>query len=333
MLSPLTHLVNLSIRENKFPNNWKKAIVTPVFKTGDCDLGSNYRPISILPVLSKVLEKVVASQVIEHLETNQLLHPQQFGFRPKHSTETANIFFIESIKQSLDSGNVVGAVFLDLKKAFDTVNHNILLSKLKSFKFSKEAVDWFESYLQNGEQCVKINQEKSSFLNNRMGIPQGSILGPLLFSLFINDLPKTCPEAGFQLHADDAVIYAPAKSPSKAAETLTQHLYEVQQWLEHSHLILNLNKTVSMCLSIRKPSLHESLHVKIKNEEIQEVNEFKFLGIVLDPQLKFDKHIKKITKTVKSNLNCFRLIRHYIPTQAAQIFMHSMIFFLMLHIV
>ncbi len=137
LVKPLTRLVNLSIRDNKFPNNWKKAIATPIFKTGDCDLISNYRPISILPALSKVLEKVVASQVIEHLETNQLLHPQQFGFRPKHSTETANIFFIESIKQSLDSGNVVGAVFLDLKKAFDTVNHSILLSKLKSFKFSK----------------------------------------------------------------------------------------------------------------------------------------------------------------------------------------------------
>ena len=139
-------------------------------------------------------------------------------------------------------------------------------------------------------------------------------------------MPKTCPDNGIQLYADDAVIYAPAKSPSKAAEILTDHMYGVHQWLERNHLVLNLNKTVSMCFSIRKRCQLERFCVKIKAQEIQEVNEFKFLGVILDPQLRFDKHVKKIAKSVKSNLNCFKLIRQHIPTQAAQIFMHSMIF-------
>ena len=199
-------------------------------------------------------------------------------------------------KNPLDSGNVVGAVFLDLKKAFDTLNHNILVSKLSPFNLSKNIVNLFKFYLRNREQCVKVDRQTSSFLKNTMGIPQGSILGPLLFSLFINDMPKTCPDNGIQLYADDAVIYAPAKSPSKAAEILTDHMYGVHQWLERNHLVLNLNKTVSMCFSIRKRCQLERFCVKIKAQEIQEVNEFKFLGVILDPQLRFEKHVKKISK-------------------------------------
>ena len=143
----------------------------------------NYHPISILTVLSKVLEKVVATQLMDFLQDSQLLHPHQFGFRPGYSTETANCCFVENMKQSLDQGNVSGAVFLCLKKAFNTVNHSLLLSKMLSFHFSPDAIAWFTSYLQDREQCVKVDQDKSFFLNNHMGIPQGSILGPLLFSL------------------------------------------------------------------------------------------------------------------------------------------------------
>ena len=322
---PITHLINLSIRAGRFPHCWKTAIITPIFKAGAPDQAGSYRPISILPAISKVLEKVIAEQLVDHLESNKLLCPTQFGFRPGHSTEMANCYLTENIKSSLDNGKVVGAVFLDLKKAFDTLNHEILLSKLSSFKFSKQATSWFASYLSDRDQCVKINAEQSTPQRSRMGIPQGSILGPLLFSLYINDLPSCCKDTTCQMYADDTIIYVSAVSPCKAAEILTREMEGVSQWLKRNNLTLNLKKTVAMSFSIRR-RVNCELNIKIDQEVIEEVSDFKFLGVILDSQLKFDKHIKKLSKTLKTNLNCFRMTRQYIPLYAAQLFMHAMVF-------
>ncbi len=268
----------------------------------------------------------MTEQLVDYLESNQLLHPEQFGFRRKHSTETATSFFVESLKCSIDRGYVMGAVFLDLKKAFDTVSHNILLYKLSKFNFSKQTSSWFASYLQSREQCVKINLEKSALQQNNMGIPQGSILGLLLFSLYINDLPESCVGAGCQLYADDTVIYASTKTPTEASEILSSYMNRICHWLHQNRLTLNMKKTVSMCFSIKKTSQSENLRVAMQGEEIEKVNEFKFLGVVLDSKLKFGKHVKKISKTIKSNLDCFKLIRHQISYKAAQLYMHGMIF-------
>ncbi len=155
LISPIAHLVNLSIKTGEFPQNFKTAVVTPVFKSGETDEVCNYRPISIVPVISKVLEKLVVEQLMNYLEKNNLLNPKQFGFRPKHSTEMAICNFIDNIKSSLDQGKVVGAVFLDLKRAFDTVNHVVLINKLKQMNFSQQALNWFKSYLDCRQQCVK----------------------------------------------------------------------------------------------------------------------------------------------------------------------------------
>ena len=259
------------------------------------------------------------------VEDQELLHPQQFGFRAGYSTEIANCCFVENAKKSLDGGKVVGAIFMDLKKAFELVNHNLLLSKLENFNISNDTICWFASFLQARVQCVKVAQDKSPLLNIQMGIPQGSILGPLQFSLFINDLPSICAGVSCQLYADDAA-YAPAKTPEQAADALSTSLVEVRQWLSKDQLVLNLSKTVSMCFSIKKINPEQSFHINLQNVKIQTVTEFKYLGLVLDPQLKFVKHIKKISKTIQSNLNCFKLIRHYIPNQAALLYMHAMIF-------
>lgn len=152
----------------------------PIFKAGDRTLPSNYRPISILPIASKIAERVVCDQLVSYLNESEVnLHPMQSGFRKNYSTETANCYFVEQIRSQLDKGGVVGAVFLDLAKAFDTVNHNCLMSKLQNFNLSDAALMWMKSYLSNRSQCTRVADKCSSFASCPMEVPQGSILGPI----------------------------------------------------------------------------------------------------------------------------------------------------------
>lgn len=162
---PIMQIINLSISQGVFPNSWKTSVISPIFRSGDPQSVCNYKPISILPVVSKVAEKWVAKQLISHLNNSHFsLHPMQFGFRAHHSTETANCFFLEQLKLMMDKGGTVGAVFLDLQKAFDTVNHKVLIAKLSTFNFSHNALKWTESYLNNRTQCVKVNHHQSAAL-------------------------------------------------------------------------------------------------------------------------------------------------------------------------
>ena len=166
---------------------------------------SHYRPISLLPVVPKLLEKIVSEQLMHHLETNDYLHLLQFGFRHNHSTESATGFLTEIIKHSLDKLHVVAAVFLDLQNG-DAINHDIFISKPTKFNLSKQSLSWFDSYLKGREQCVTIKSVRSTFLKIETGIPQVTVLGPILFHLYINDLPDVCPDKGLQMYAGDSCI-------------------------------------------------------------------------------------------------------------------------------
>ena len=182
---------------------------------------------------------------------------------------------------------------MDLRKAFDTVNHNVLMSKLSNFNLSANTLAWISSYLSNRTQCVKIKNVCSSNLKCTMGVPQGSVLGPLLFSLYINDLPQYCHGVEVQLYADDTVLYTHAKSAQLAAEKLASALDGVVEWLDQSCLTLNVSKTKGMFFS--KTKLHTpGVNICIKGEQIETVTEFKYLGVTLDSHLNFKKHIKKM---------------------------------------
>ena len=196
--------------------------------------------------MSKVLEKLAVEQLIYHLNSNQLLHPMQHGFRSNHSTETATVYFIERVKSLMDRGGVVGAVFLDLRKAFDTVNHNILQSKFDQFNFSSSASSWFKSYLSTRTQCVKINNVLSDFKNLSTGVPHGSILGPLLFSLYINDLPSVCQDCEVLMYADNTVIFGWGKNNVEVAARLTKVMVDVSDWLNKCCLQLNTSKSLTL---------------------------------------------------------------------------------------
>ena len=247
LVRPITKIINLSIIEGTFPSVWKLAAVFPIFKGGNRRSTCNYRPISILPVVSKVAEKLIAEQIIKHLNSSSSpLHPMQFGFRSNHSTETANCFFIEKVKALLDRGGVVGAVFLDLKKAFDTINHEVLLSKLHKFNFSLDAIKWIESYLTNRSQFVRVRNYQSSSISMSAGVPQGSVLGPLLFSLYVNDLPNVCPNTNTLMYADDTVIFVHGSNAAQVADQLTNSMKHITAWLKQNCLQLNVSKTVSM---------------------------------------------------------------------------------------
>ncbi len=325
LVCPIMHLVNLSIKHSVVPSVWKVSAVNPIFKSGRRSDINNYRPISLLPVVSKIIEKWVVKQLIEHLNNSYTaVHPMQFGFRAHHSTETAITMFVEKTKCLLDRNACVGAIFLDLKRAFDTVDHRVLLAKLSRFNFSTSALKWMGSYLADRKQCVVVSGAKSPYLDCTVGVPQGSILGPILFSLYINDFFDICDGFQAQLYADDAVIFAPAKSTEEAAQTLSAAMVHVQEWLIKSCLSLNVKQTVCMMFT-KQPVKIESSGVFLGGEELVLVTEFKYLGVILDPTLSFRKHIKKVCNSVKYGLANFRQIRNSLTDSAALMFFHSMI--------
>lgn len=321
---PLTKMINQSISEGIFPAALKSAIVTPIFKSGHKQDMNNYRPISILPAVSKVLEKTVAEQLTTHFESQALLNPMQFGFRRKYSTDFACCYLLETIRAYVDQGRVVGAVFLDLRKAFDTVNHQILYSKLNQYSLSEHTQNWIRSYLSDRHQCVQVNNIKSAFRATSMGVPQGSILGPLLFSIYINDLPRVCSDVDIIMYADDTVIFTFGENELEVADKLSKEMQKVVEWLQTSCLTLNVEKTVSMFFS-NKRKLHLTQQIQVNGQIIKNVKETKYLGLTLDSNLGFKSHIKKLGNKLKFNLMNYKHIRNSLTTEASNIYFNAMI--------
>ena len=203
MSRPLSLITNQSFRTGIFPDKLKIYKITPLFKKGDELIVDNYRPISVLPVLSKIFEKIAFAQLYDYINENRLLYHGQYGFRKGHSTELASIEFIDNVIHKLDQGKLPISVFLDLSKVFDTLDHNILLHKLNFYGVHGIALNWFQSYINGRTQYVQIEDKMSTLLPISTGVPQGSILGPLLFIIYINDICAVSSHFNPILYADD----------------------------------------------------------------------------------------------------------------------------------
>ena len=249
----ITFLVNLSLTTGIVPDEWKQARVVPLHKSGGQEVMDNYRPISILPVISKRAEKAVNVQLQQYLHHHGLLNAFQSGFRRHHSTLTAVTYFCHSIRRSTDAGKLTWALFIDLKKAFDTVPHDDLICKLRRFGLEEYSLAWMASYLTNRSQAVCVGDELSSPMPVLSGVPQGSILGPVLFTLYINDLPSCIQFSNIMMYADDTVFYLSSSSTSEIELKLNLDLANSSQWLHYNKLVTSSQHEEDGIHDVRHP--------------------------------------------------------------------------------
>jgi hypothetical protein len=248
IVTPLTLICNLSLSSGLFPDEWKMASVCPIFKCGSRDKPENYRPISLLGAFSKILEKIVNKRLVDFLEKQNVLSARQLGFRRGKSTEDAVRYLTTSVAACLDEKENCIGVFLDLAKAFDTVSVPLLLKKLNDSGVRGLALEWFASYLMGRKQCVSVGQFRSSSQEVRYGVPQGSILGPTLFILYMNDLHKIHIEsAEVVCYADDTAIVFRGSTWKDAFANAESGLAQVSHWLQRNLLTLNATKTKFLC--------------------------------------------------------------------------------------
>ena len=294
ILDPLAYIFNQSLRTGIFPDDWKIAKVTPIHKADEKNLCSNYRPVSVISTVPKLFEKAVYKQLMQYLEQHQIISKFQSGFRASHSTETLLLQVTNNWLRNMDAGLINGVLFLDLKKAFDTINHEILLSKLERYGIRGLPLLWFQSYLNNRKQICKINNSLSNFQNVSCGIPQGSNLGPLLFLIYINDLPDSLEITEPAMFADDTNLTGAEETSAEIQNKLEGEIQNVLKWLRTNKLTLNEKKTEYMLIGSAKrlKQIQNDLIIKINDHVIKRVYNKNVLGLEIDDKLKWTEHVQ-----------------------------------------
>ena len=311
---PLVYMTNLSLQQGIFPKELKIANVLPLFKACDPCVFNNYRPVYLLCILSKVYEKVMYNRLLTFLEDYNVLFENQFGFRKLHSSYMALMVLTDKLIKSLENGEYVIGVYLDFSKAFDTVDHAILLSKLSHYGIRGNALNWFISYLSNRKQYVTYNGVSSPVNNITCGVPQHSILGPLLFLLYINDLGHICSNTTPILFADDTNLFKSGKDLNKMQDELNSELAKISLWLKVNKLSLNIGKTHFIVFTNKKKRLND-LNILIDGTRIEEVKKTKFLGVIIDNKLSWKDHVAHVVGKVSRGLGMIIKARNYLDKQ------------------
>ena len=312
----LAYIYNLSLQTSVVPVDFKIARVTPVYKRkGTRTNVNNYRPISIIPTLGKILEKIVKDQLESYCNKLSLLSTFQHAYQKGKSTQTALHQIVDDILSNMDKGRVTAAVFLDLTKGFDTLSHKILLTKLYNFGVRSNKNKWFASYIANREQyvrCSNNNVSKNNYCST--GVPQGTILGPMLFLIYINSLPSFVSNGKCVLYADDTTLYCSGKTALEAQSNLQRALDSTKLWFKRNKLKINASKSRTMLFGRTFKISNASLKVYASNRVlIERCTHFNLLGLVLDEHLNWHEHINHLSKIVAPKLGLLKHLSYILP--------------------
>jgi len=332
LVPPLTKIVNQMLASGIFPDFLKTAKITPVYKTGDRKDIKNYRPISVLPSLSKIFEKIILEQMHDYFSSNNLYYNGQYGFRKGHSAENAVMENVDRIVDSFENNNMPIDIFLDLTKAFDSINHSVLLQKLEYYGIRDVAYRLCKSYLENRHQFVLYESAQSDLLKVKLGVPQGSVMGPFLFLVYVNDFCKSSDMFKFNMYADDTTLMiniskrdlVACQSSQSIESVINQELENVLKWLNINKLTVNINKTKFMVFRPHTNSVPK-LDLKLENKSISQVQHFNLLGITIDQHLSWKYHIEKVSNKIRKITAIMTCLKHYLPTQTLLLIYNALI--------
>ena len=325
-VEPLCYIFNRSIYSGIVPEELKLAKIVPIHKKGDTHDMLNYRPIAILPVFTKLLEKIMYNRLYNFLQNKNILIDNQFGFRKKYSTALAIFSLTDSILKEMEKGNYSIGLFMDLSKAFDTIDHRILLKKLEYYGIRGVALQWFRSYLHQRKQYVMINGVKSSIQCSDCGVPQGSVLGPLLFLIYINDIVNSSDLFRFSLFADDTVATLSGKNLQTLVSSVNREISNISLWFKVNKLSLNLSKTNYIIFRTRKRRVSTNLpEISIDDVIIRKVENVKFLGVTINEHLDWSTHISIISKSVARSVGILSKLKFILPSHILKLIYNSLI--------